>query len=67
MPVLKPSGERLSTLSAGGNDVGKVVRGKGHNVGIEKESILDSSKSKPIGEYCLCCYLSLSLSGKPSF
>ncbi|KAH9759887.1 Histone-lysine N-methyltransferase ATXR7 [Citrus sinensis] len=47
VPVPKPSGEMLSTLSADGNDVGKVVRGKAHNVGIEKDSILDSSKSKP--------------------
>ena len=61
MPVPKPSGEMLSTLSADGNDVGKVVRGKAHNVGIEKDSILDSSKSKPNGNIAFVV-LSLSLS-----
>lgn len=67
MPVPKPSGEMLSTLSADGNDVGKVVRGKAHNVGIEKDSILDSSKSKPNGNIAFVVLsLPLSLSLYPS-
>lgn len=55
--ALKSSGERVSTLSEDGNDFWKVVRGKGHNVGIEKESNLDASKSKPSGKYRLHCYV----------
>ncbi|KAL5780971.1 hypothetical protein ACOSQ2_011708 [Xanthoceras sorbifolium] len=44
--VVKPSRERVSTLTEDYNDVEKVVRAKGRNVKIEKEPTLDSSKNK---------------------